>query len=1110
MKSKFLKLLCIISLIALCSTEKSFALEVLQIGDGTTSNNTAYTQAGGCGNGVSNYGSMQWLFWNWNYANSHFAKVYYTPTEMAAAGGKPIKISSISFWIHSVYTNSSTANTLANASIWLRNVPAAEIGTTINTAGYATGGAIDTSAANEWQKVYYKSAGFSCCTEGIQQECGDPCGGGHYPAPAGYWFTFNFDTPFTYDGTSYLEVQFGKWGNSGTGNVNAFVVNYFTAAGGVYRYLSNSNGGATYSTRNTYEPHIRFNYEQPNMSYLRTEVSFPSKTRLTDKQYNVLQYNVITEKKSNPLKLNSLELNYNNTTASTKLSKIEVYSTGASDVFSTNNLVSSIINPDISELSTLNFNNQTLGEGNNYFWVVYEVDPTLTNCNNVLSGNVNKVIVGEDTYDINSSLSNTIPLQYDPISVPADVATEYEYCSNSASIDISFVIFGTVKNYSLYRQLTPSSTEFEATPLLVSSIPEFSIDSVYPSNGYTTYKIVINPPDGGCTAEQSYTVHMDSVTPVQSAKAYFNGEVLPLEDTLQVCENESLLFTSSIEGNYKGVRWEYYNNGYWSDISIYEMPTANTTTLEFIASERYKNTRIRLRADSESPCSLSEYSNEISIQVLKVPSFLQQPKTSIALCTGENFYVSVNFISDTPIFSCWYKDGYPLIDTNGTNIYSLQELNFENIDNSFAGKYYYISIVNKCGEIVTMSSDTVTLMILPETEVVNVTNGSVKGSIGGSASLQVAAHYAGITPDLYKDEFQWYRYDGILNQRIPLENSYKIKGANSSTLVISHIVEDDYTYNTDYYYCMVNGRCGGSATSQPIYLIPSDEIFIVEQPHDVIVCNDATETSLHIETYTSSTEPVKYRWYYGTQELSDDATYKGTATATLTIAIDAASTFSDKFYCKMWLGNDPDVNPVQSNEAGITVLNNYAITVVEMSPSTLDMEEGSELKLFITTANPDTDVISWYKDDNFTGVIGDEYIIPAVILSDSGTYSAKITNGCSELIPADMVVKIIPATPNTDGNGSIEEALLAEGIVLTPHPASNMLNVKFLSDTEGAGTIGIYDLRGTLLYECSITVEKGIAAHSIDLTNLNIINGSYFIRINNAGKYNMKPFIIAK
>lgn len=1008
--------------------------------------------------------------------------------------GEEVEIHSISLWVGYKYTSYTTL--CEDFSIWMRHTDE----TRYNSAPVE----IDTTSAG-WVKV------FSTDEYDPEEEVGD-------------WRTFEFDTPFEYDGVSNLELQIVNNDGRYTGKQYHGYRYYSASNRGYYLYWS-SLTGPVYSYINSSAFNIQFHYDRVNMKYLRTEVTTPEEQiiQLSDTRYAVLRSNIVTVRSRKPLEVSAMTVNTSAITPTDAyISNISIYYTSASDVFADGAglLCGRYNNPILDRNTTVPFSQKVyLSEGNNYFWVVYDIDPHVTDCNTLLNGNFISSVIARKTQtpaagDVN--ITGNIPIHYTPISL-LNPQTDFRVCSTNPYMGIKASYSGVATEFA-WEVWDDETKEWILMEYEILDSIVIATNDVL--EGKDLYRVSLLPPPGNCSAIQQYEVSLAVDMNLEWAKAYIDNEPVTADTLYEFCIGETMRINAEVEGDLKEVIWQYSrDNRYWFDISVLDMPTANSLEFEYIASLKYDDCKIRMQASSQDACLTNVYTEPISVYVYRDAEFTLQPSESIELCLGENFYTALNFAGEEPIYQRWYKDGEPLTsdDEDEDTLYTRQELEFASVTLADAGQYYYKIIANSCEGIRTMYSDTLTLYILPETEVITLTKGNIRANEGETAIFEVVASYAPISKDYPNGHFQWYRFNTITQQSEKLYNSYKIKGADASVLVINHITDADYTFNGDYYYCEVQGRCGNTKVrSEQILLIPAADLKVIKQPEDVVLCPSDGNAKLSLQVFSSeSNAKLRYQWYYDGTELVDNVQYQGSKTAELTVAIDNTTNLTEKFYCSIWIeGNDPTTTAITSNEVTITVLEDYTpeITTPKFNGETFTYTVGDEIILRIETANPQTDVINWAKYNNITtkydylNIVGNEFKIDEAKLHHKGKYAIYISNDCSTTLVDEFIIEV---EEKEEVRSEIKE-VANNYISLSPNPTSNNLFIKYQSNLAENITIDLCDMRGSIISTTNVATTNGMNEFTMDLSKLKLNSGNYFIRIVSSKNISIKPFVFSK
>ncbi|MFT5266269.1 MAG: hypothetical protein ACI8YQ_005033, partial [Polaribacter sp.] len=77
-----------------------------------------------------------------------------------------------------------------------------------------------------------------------------------------------------------------------------------------------------------------------------------------------------------------------------------------------------------------------------------------------------------------------------------------------------------------------------------------------------------------------------------------------------------------------------------------------------------------------------------------------------------------------------------------------------------------------------------------------------------------------------------------------------------------------------------------------------------------------------------------------------------------------------------------------------------------------------------------------------------------------------------------------------------------------PNPASNILNVKFISSAEKEASIELYDLTGKLMHSSTMNMIPGKQTESFDVSQFG--NGIYFMHLTTDTQRIVKKFVVTK
>lgn len=211
------------------------------------------------------------------------------------------------------------------------------------------------------------------------------------------WMEVTLLAPFTYDGTSNLEVLVSQTVGP---NFNAFQAPswaYGTVSGNRCRYANNNNtapGSLTLVASNRL-PNIRFEYVLPTlMVYSSATSSHPDTIAESPGTTNVgvLRMEIEMNNSVNPMKAKNFILSSAGTTSLSDISNAKIYYSGTNPTLAiTNQLGSTIASPT----ATMTFaDSVTLVQGTNYFWLTYDIKSTAV-LNNRIDAEFTSVVVGD-------------------------------------------------------------------------------------------------------------------------------------------------------------------------------------------------------------------------------------------------------------------------------------------------------------------------------------------------------------------------------------------------------------------------------------------------------------------------------------------------------------------------------------------------------------------------------------------------------------------------------------------------------------------------------------------------------------------------------------------
>ncbi|WP_433831012.1 MBG domain-containing protein [Flavobacterium anhuiense] len=338
--------------------------------------------------------------------------------------------------------------------------------------------------------------------------------------------------------------------------------------------------------------------------------------------------------------------------------------------------------------------------------------------------------------------------------------------------------------------------------------------------------------------------------------------------------------------------------------------------------------------------NLTLYSNGIDPKTLALTGTVNSAPaitgnlSSIAICTGANTNFSV--IASNATGYKWQVDkgaGAGFTDVPNSLPYSginTSTLTITGATAALNGYKYQVIVSGGCTPSATSNSATLTINSAPSiTTQPSVTPITVCD--GNTATISVTASNA--------TGYQWYVDQGAGFNPVP--NSFPYSGMNTNTLTITGATAALSGY---IYRVVASGNCTPNATSNNVALIVNSSPSIIAQPSSKVTC--AGENTIFS---VSASNATGYQWQVekgqGFENISDNATYSGTTTATLSIT---GTTSALNGYLYRAVANGTCTPITVSNNASLTVKSIPAITA---DPSSITICSGGNATFSVTASN---------------------------------------------------------------------------------------------------------------------------------------------------------------
>jgi len=906
----------------------------------------------------------------------------------------------------------------------------------------------------------------------------------------------------------------------------------------------------------SYRPAMKFGY--PMMTVANTNLGNSSK--INDTTYAMTAINVQTAVSGFPLKLTELTFNTTGTGAGVAINRARIYTS------TTNNLANAQLIGTITNLTgNVVFTPATavqLAEGDNYFFIVYEI-PTTNKCGDMLGVNVVNYKVGQRvnaavtgdlaTHTVAVNTSRTVAVDYTRVTLYNNDDKNPRVCFKAGE-NHTFRIRGQVSGYitgivnGFRWERSTNGTTWQVITGATDSVLTFAKDL-----NFRYYKGVVFGPagcaPGGANNADSVIYHIAYEAPNTGITLSYTGGYSP-DELEQLSSGAELTLSANLNAGVGvdsiaytwQVRYRDPINHVWTPW-VNELVLTSATTLPY----KYDVTAATIPGDYEIRVSAASartggcadivmsntFTFSVKITDLKF-DFVNQPEPKVTLCPSGTLNLMVSYYGIV-VRGYWQKDGVPLQDTNNINNRFFTRSGLTFLDN---GEYTYkviamVSDFNEAtGEFVLVERPFVSapclLSINPRIELFDYPQTNNYANPGDMISLKVTSTY--ISNEYAHDPnygYQWYKYVQGKGEVKLVDNKF-FKGTRSNALVITDILSDTdssaYTFNGDFYYIIITGPCNTITTrTRPIYLFPGDKLSVTQQLKNAVLCNvgDRAEFTATVD-YAGNMNDLVYQWYLGGSPLSDGLSITGSKTNKLVIDPTDAADFDETIFCRVSLSTNPTVF-ANSNSVMIT---KKVLELVSKTPNvdTVKVKVADYLpELRITYNATPGSVCKVYGI--FNGVAFPQPLweftattllniadIPEGHLTDIEMFGFMIINDCGDTIKAEWYAQIVDDDGNVVENpNTVTEFTSLNSLSIAPNPVNDLVSISFNSDIETHTVIELTGLSGSSIATLSEGISViGLNKLDFDLNNLGIATGTYLIRITTNRGTISKQFLFIK
>ncbi len=450
----------------------------------------------------------------------------------------------------------------------------------------------------------------------------------------------------------------------------------------------------------------------------------------------------------------------------------------------------------------------------------------------------------------------------------------------------------------------------------------------------------------------------------------------------------------------------------------------------------------------------------------------------------------------------WFKDGDPL---PGENSYVL---NFDNFDFTVSGTY---TCQASCAGAKTKVTDGIPVYALSAPAIVEQPKEVVNAVVGNDYSFNVRVHYRGLVPPYYQDYFQWYKFDAVKNDSIPLQNDNHFAGTASSELILTNLQATDICQPGDFYFVKVVGQCG-TIYSNPFVISETPEIVFRDNPEDLNPC-PGTDVVFTANAIPPMNYTVTYKWMKDGINLMNDAKYNGVYTNKLQV-FDVQAADQGNYVC---VAEIPEVPTSKNSNAGSLTLKIIPEGIVK-DLADITTKRGNDVTMsVILLAGAEPITIKWYyKDELLKEGVWDQFLgnqlltllLESVNENQSGVYKCVLENECAS---TEVVFNL--TVTKWDEAGSVE-VISENGYALyacMPNPSTGSTKIRFeMPETDNA-VITLIDQTGRRVSTLFNGVaNKGMNTLEVNTEGLNVASGTYFYMISANGFNATLPMVIVK
>ncbi len=492
----------------------------------------------------------------------------------------------------------------------------------------------------------------------------------------------------------------------------------------------------------------------------------------------------------------------------------------------------------------------------------------------------------------------------------------------------------------------------------------------------------------------------------------------------------------------------------------------------------FADTTNRLKIyDREHPTSLAPLeflsSSTNDFYIYDTPIITAHTKSGIA-CLGEDVVLTA-YATGSKLGYQWYKDGKKLYGATS------QQLILRNVNFATSGVY----TCEATGASVCSSdfTDKILVYVLTQTNI-SIQPKDFYGYLGSIATFNFDVHaYEFANGDI---SIQWYRNGQ------PLRDDWKYSGTKSNYFTVNNIT---YSDTNDYFFAIVNGRCGADTTNiVKIRIVPN----ILIKPDTLYICDKDSYLNVPI----SVPHPILPQNYI--VEFYRGSILVGSFNLSvfgMSIRLPIVSLIPGDYYAIIRVPS-LDVS-FKTNIVKIVKIDKPPVITKDL-PDQLSLKAGDELNLSIDAEGLNLHY-QWFKDDMpLPSAIEPNLLITNVSTDDAGRYYCLVWN-CDTVKSNVVNVNITLFSVS-----SVEWLTLPDGakFKLFPNPTQYSSELLIASNLIKEYKVEIFNTFGQSVFS-QIVQTNGVDGSRIIIPfkELGLAGGVYNIKLETENKVTTIPVV---